>query len=359
MAIGLPKLEQEFYAAAQAASARDKKGVVALILRDAKAAGLHEVVWESDIPAELGEANRRNVERCMTGSDMGTPSKVYLAVIPPDGESGAATLAPALALLDNYSADYVAGPPDMSEAECGELAAWIKKRREKGGNTEKAVLPHTAADHMGIVNFTTDDIKAGAETFTAGEYCSRIAGILAGVPSTCSATSCVLPEVTGVPAVEDADARVGKGELFLIRDGVQVEIARAVNSLVTVGADQREDWKKVKIVETMDLLTYFGTTTIKHGYRGKCANSYPNKLLLLLAFETFFKTLEPDILQKGRSSMDLDLDNQRKWLKNSGADVGSMTDQEIREADTGSYVFLLGLVKILDTMEDFLIRYEV
>ena len=63
MASGLPKLEQEFYAAAQAASARDKKGVVALILRDAKAAGLHEVVWESDIPAELGEANRRNVER--------------------------------------------------------------------------------------------------------------------------------------------------------------------------------------------------------------------------------------------------------------------------------------------------------
>ena len=37
MAIGLPKLEQEFYAAAQAASARDKKGVVALILLDAKA----------------------------------------------------------------------------------------------------------------------------------------------------------------------------------------------------------------------------------------------------------------------------------------------------------------------------------
>lgn len=359
MAIGLPKLEQEFYAAAQAASARDKKGIVALILRDTKAGGLHTVVWESDIPADLGEANRRNVARCLKGSDLGTPSKVYLAVIPPAGEGEAATLAPALGLLANYSADYVAGPPDMSEAECGEVAAWIKERREKGKNTEKAVLPHTAADHLGIINFTTDDIKVGTETFNAGDYCSRIAGILAGVPSTCSATSCVLPEVTDVPPVEDADKRVDKGELFLIRDGVQVEIARAVNSLVTVGPDQKEEWKKVKIVETMDLLTYFGNATIKQGYRGRCANSYQNKLLLLLAFETFFKSLEPDILQKGKSSMDLDLESQRKWLKANGADVGSMTDQELREAATGSYVFLVGQCKLLDTMEDFVIRYEV
>ena len=44
---------------------------------------------------------------------------------------------------------------------------------------------------------------------------------------------------------------------------------------------------------------------------------------------------------------------QRAWLKDNGAAVESMSEQEILEADTGSHVFIALSGTILDAMEDF------
>ena len=56
--IGLPKLKIAFEAAAQAVSNRAKKGYVGVIVRDAKAQGLHKLISSTMIPGELGEENR-------------------------------------------------------------------------------------------------------------------------------------------------------------------------------------------------------------------------------------------------------------------------------------------------------------
>lgn len=70
---------------------------------------------------------------------------------------------------------------------------------EKKATASKAVLPDTASDHEGIINFVATNIKVGTTTYkTGGMYASRIAGILAGTPADCSATYAPLPEVTGV-----------------------------------------------------------------------------------------------------------------------------------------------------------------
>lgn len=361
MSIGLPNLEIAFLAAAQETANRSKRGVVVVVVRDAKAQGLHDLFRATEIPVELGEANRRYVERAFTGTSRGGPSKVLLLVLAPAAEplEGAedTSLVDGLAALTGYSADYLALPPEVSEAECAAAAEWVKARRA-GYDPIKAVLPHTAADDMGVVNFTTDGIRVGANTYTAADYCSRIAGVLAGMPSEWAATYAALAEITALPAQtrEEQNAAIGRGELILLHDGKKAKIARAVNSLVTLPEGGKEDWKKVKIVETMDLMTYFARTTVEDEYMG-CSNTYANKCLLLVAFGTYYLELEAQGLLVEKSSWaSIDLEEQTKWLKASGVETQGMTDQQLREADTGSWVFLALGGHITDAQEDFVLR---
>lgn len=53
------------------------------------------------------------------------------------------------------------------------------------------------------------------------------------------------------------------------------------------------------------------------------------------------------------------MDAQEQWLTAQGVDTSELSEQEIREADTGSHVFLLVRCKILDAIEDIDIQVEI
>ena len=57
--------------------------------------------------------------------------------------------------------------------------------------------------------------------------------------------------------------------------------------------------------------------------------------------------------------MEIDVERQRAYLQSQGTDVDEMTNQEIKEADTGSHVFLLVKCKILDAIEDIDVNIEI
>lgn len=352
--IGLPTLTIRFQAAAQEVLNRSKRGHMGLILRDAQAEGIHVITNTALIPTELGEANKESIRRALRGSDRGTPVKAVVAVIPPDAPDGDA-LEGALTALESYVLDYLAGPDDITAGEATTVAEWVKAQR-KLYRPVKAVLPNQVANDMGVVNFATEDIHVGEKIYSAAAYCGRIAGILAGTPSSSSATYAALPEVTGIPAMstEEQSTAIKNGKLILFHDGMKAKIARAVNSLTTIPADGKEDWCKIKIVEGMDLVTYFARTTIEDAWLGVYANSYDNKMLLVVAIQTYFNELEAGgVLLAGSSSSDLDVVEQERWLKQQGVDTSKLTQQQIREADTGSWVFLLCAGRFLDAMEDF------
>lgn len=354
MSIGLPTLEISFKKAAESTAARSKRGVVAVILRDAAAGaqGLRTLKRASEIPTALGADNAAYVERAFLGTDLGTPSGVVLSVGAADADIDAL-----LEPLAAYSIDYLAGPPDADAEASAAIQAWVEAQR-KQYHTVKAVLPNTAANSMGVINFAAEGITTAEGSFTAAQYCSRIAGVLAGIPSECSATYAALPEVTGVTGPADPAAAVDAGKLVLIHDGVKAKIARAVNSLTTVPVNGREDWKKIKVVEAMDLITYFGRTTIEDEYIGKCANTYDNKCLLVSALNTFHKELEAQgVLQAGKSWAEVDAAAQEAYLHEQGVDTSGMTEQQIKEADTGSWVFIAAGGHIVDAMEDVVLNY--
>ena len=152
---------------------------------------------------------------------------------------------------------------------------------------------------------------------------------------------------------EEMDDAIDDGELILVHDGAKVKLGRGVNSLTTTTQEKGEAFRKIKIVETVDMIKNDIRLTAQDNYIGKYANSYDNKCLLIMAIKGYLEELERSgILERGTSVVEIDLEAQEGYLKSSGADTGSMTEQEIKEANTGSRVFLRASIRILDAIED-------
>ena len=176
-----------------------------------------------------------------------------------------------------------------------------------------------------------------------------------------AATYAPLPELTDVARLtkEQLDEAVNAGKLALRWDGRKVKVDRAVNSFVTTSQGMLDSFKKIKIVEIMDLIRTDITSTAEDDYIGKYANTYDNKLLLVTAIRGYFMGLEQDDLVQPGYTVDIDVAAQEQFLVSKGVDTSEMTEQEIREADTGSHVFLLIRCKILDAIEDIDIQVEI
>ena len=271
------------------------------------------------------------------------------------------TLSKALTYMEAQELDYLVAPPDCTAAEAEAIASWVKSLRAMACVKHKAVLPSYAADNCAIVNFAAGDMEAGDVVYTTAEYCSRIAGLLAGTPMKIAATYAPLPELTDVKRLsrEEQDEAVGAGKLILVWDGRKVKLSRAVNSFVTTIDGMGDSFKKIKIVEIMDLIRTDITATAEDSYIGKYANSYDNKLLLITAIRGYFQGLERDSLVQPGFTVDIDVEAQEQYLASKGIDTSEMSEREIREADTGTHVFILIRCKILDAIEDIRIKIEI
>lgn len=348
--MGLPELSFAYSTAAQTVVRRSKRGIVALILQDtAPASGVYTVVHEADIPAELGADNQEAVRRALKGY-LTAPSKVYLAVI-----GAAAQPVTGLDLLVGLDYDYIAGPPTLAPDAATALATKVKELR-KGNYIGKAVLPGQAADDVGVINLVAEEIVTGGKKLTAAAYCGRIAGLLAGTPMEGSATGAALPEVTSVKAMteKELDAAMDAGKLVLYHDGRKVRLGRAVNSKTSLTEGETKILKKIKAIEAIDLIHHFAVTTADDEYRGQCANTFDNKMVLVAALRDYLLQLEQDeIVEEGSSGAELDLKATRAYLVEQGVDVTAMTDEEILHHNTDSYVFIRLSGRIMDAMEDF------
>ena len=110
--MGLPNINIAFKSTAASAIERSEKGVVALIIKDAKENGGHAYTNASQIPATLGTDNQAYIQRAFTGY-VNPPRQVLVYVLPAAAEA----LTDALTWLATQTFDYLAGPPDCTEAE--------------------------------------------------------------------------------------------------------------------------------------------------------------------------------------------------------------------------------------------------
>lgn len=358
--MGLPDIVIEFSRKAAVAIQSGTLGVVGIILKDAKNNGAMVLRGIDEIPdgeSAFSEANTAYITRAFTG----TPSKVIIYTLPEEAEN----YNEAFKFFATQKVNYLVGAPDISTTEAEAMATWIKGVRTSSIRRPVAVLPNTEGDTRAVINFSvvnyseTDKIMAGEESFTEAEYCSRIAGLLAGVDLRISATYKPLNELTQIPSAEDeeVDAAVDEGKLTLYNDGERIVIARGVNSLVTPTEVETEDLKKIKISAIQDLIESDIYSTLNRSYIGNYSNSYDNKCLLITAIKGYLRGLEATEGGKGylradSSTVEINVAKQKQYLESIGVDTSDMDEQAIKEANTGSHVFLKGTISILDAIED-------
>lgn len=398
-----PSIDISFIEKGISAVTRSERGIVILWVKDALPPFLKNpitVITESDIPEALQESTKEQIKLAMAGytnapkkvlvycMDIGTDADTQPDAEETDTETGTeetplktntveAGYKKAMEASETIKFDYLAIPTVETDGKAEDVAAWVKTLRNNKKKKIKAVLPNTPADNEGIINFTTAEMvktetvtnKDGTKsiketTYTAEQYCSRIAGLIAGTPATISCTYAPLPELSDCTRLTDIDTPVDKGEFILFYDGEKVKVVIGVNSFVTTVGGKGESFKKIKIVEAMDMIHDDITRTAQDSYLGKYANSYSNKCLLLSAINSYFAQLRADGIVSSYS-VALDAEAIRIYLKGKGLqatlddghggtvkDADECSDEEIITADTGSNVFLTANVKILDAIEN-------
>lgn len=351
--MGLPNIIIEFQTKASTAIKRGERGIVAvMVIEEVEKAKVTKIEDITQIPEGLTEANKAYVERTFLGGQ--NPVK-YIQLVQ------ATTIAEGLPLLDTFKFNYFAAPPTVEADDVTTIMTYIKGMRDNKNLMVKAVLPNAKGDHEGIINFTTTDIVVGENTYTAAEYCSRMAGLLAGTPPNVSCTYYVLPEVDDVPKYSrsDLDTKINAGEFLIFHDGEKVKVGRECNSLQTIGQEKGDIYKSIKAVDIMDMIYDDIHTTIEDNYIGKYPNNYDNKCLVIVAIQTYLEKLRDEQLLDSEISVGINLAKQTAWLKENGTDTSKMSEQQIKEANTKSWIFISGAYKILYAIEDADVRFEI
>jgi phage tail sheath protein len=366
---GLPQVLIDFKTKGITAIKRSARGVVVLILKceSTDTSNKYKISDVSEIPEGVfDEASTDLIKKCLDG----TPLRILVYTLPKASvQAPKNTQATLLKQLKHIRYNYIAAPTGTTQDQ-QDLASYIKAERNNSRKTVKAVVGSVAADFDGVINFCTEDIKVATGKNTAGkttyktytpiEYTARIAGILAGLALDRSATYFKLTEVESVKVYEDLNDRIDKGELHLFdeEDGEGVKIARACNSLQTFTTDKGEEFRKIKIVEGVDMVTDDIRDTFKKYYVGKYINDYDHKMLFVAAIMVYFGQLAGNVLDsRAGNTVDIDFQFQKDYAIIKGEDVSQMTNMQIREYNTGSQIGLSGKVKFVDAMEDLKITF--
>ena len=145
----------------------------------------------------------------------------------------------------------------------------------------------------------------------------------------------------------------------MFHDGEKVKVARAINSLITINSTKSEDYKSIKIIDTMDLIYSDVKRTCEDNYIGKFPNNYDNKCNLIVAIQAYLESLRDSELLDKNIATGIDMQAQMNYLRSQGEPVDDMTEQEIKEANTQTYVFIESKFKILNAIEDIKINFYI
>ena len=354
--MGMPSITISFTEIAATAVKRGERGIIALIVKDENVPEENPVVCMSneDVPKSLTKENQEQIKLALMGY-VNTPRKVIVYVLSREAED----YSEALNYLKTVRFDYLVVPTVETDNQKDDIVSYVKTQRA-ANKLIKAVLPNTKGDNEGIINFTTEFVVSGETKYTAEQYCGRMAGVIAGTPLSISCTYAPLNELSDCKRLtkEEMDAAVDAGQLIAWWDGEKVKTARGVNSLTTLTQGKNTQFQKIKIVDAMDMIANDIRMTAEDYYIGKYANTYDNKCLLISAIGNYFDQLIMDnVIQS--YTVGIDINANRSYLKGRGVDVDAMSEDEIKTANTGSYVYLTCKLSILDAIEDIVLPISI
>lgn len=378
MGLRMPNVFVSFYEKGITAIQRSQRGIVAMVFPvNNPSDNVTNIYTVDDIPESWNKYKKEQIELALKGYQT-SPRKVIVmecqgevknTVPKPGGQSGEmeeqiieADFSKVLKKLEKTYFNWLV-VPGIQDKYTDKIATWIKGMRTTKDTKVCAVLPNCNADNEGIVNFTNTTIKTKAKTFETADYCSRVAGIICGTPAIISCTYAPVPEVTEVEqyTAEEMDTKIGKGEFFFFDDGEKIKVARGINSFVTTMQGKGDDFKKVKLVDLMDMIHYDIKKTAHDSYIGKYANSYDNRCLLITAINGYLHTLETEgLLERGQNNCYIDIAAVKNWRESNGLntreELENMNETQIKELNLHDNAFLGVDLSMLDALENITVK---
>ena len=352
---GMPKVNIAFQSAGMQAIQRSERGILLLLIKatNPEEVGSYKLTSLIEVPEEVqfSEDTIKYIELAFEAH----PRKVLVEVY---GDNN--PLNQVLAKLQLVKFNYYASP-NADEEDLTVIKSWHMNEVNEKDRTIKFVGFDYEADHETVINWATPRIIYDGVEYNGQETTALIAAQLAALPLTRSFTHYTWPLLTDadLPYVEDPDGAVNEGKLFLTYDGDRYATSRAVNSLVNYEANKGQDFSKIKIVESMHLIKDDIRDTWNEHYVGKVLNTYENKMqFIALINRVYFAELRNTVLEDNdNSGVDIDVAAHMRYAIQRKANVDEMTNQQIREFNTGSNVYLDGRVSMLDAMEDLYINF--
>jgi len=358
--MGMPDISIVFSKLAESARGRSARDTVCIITKDTAVSGLHTYIKDEQV--EKDQYTDTTLAKLL--KEGFTKYGVYkIIVYSISGED--ATLDTALAAIKKLNYQWLAFNFKLEESEQTKVKEFKNLRLKNHAPIQVIAVDYAANDKF-ISNFTGSGIKVNGVAMEDYQFSLKVAFIYATLSVTKSATFYVLDDVTAADEIEDEDAAVNAGKLFITFDGEKYKLSRAVNSLTTLGTDEKASMKKVKVVSGMCLMHNDIFKTFRDEYCGQCENEYADRLRLIAQIGTYIKKLEGTVLKKGATNeVELDASAMRKYMEADQDDEGNvkvsidttdMTDDEVLQDIEGyceTKVFATGVVRYADAMEDF------
>ena len=187
--------------------------------------------------------------------------------------------------------------------------AWVQRLRSEGtdvigtiGGTaasdkaadavEQAVARSAAANYEGIVNVGCGAYLGGVE-YSSAELSPWVAGLIAGQRLKESTTYAPAPfsDVNRRWTKSEQGTAVKNGVFLLFHDGLIVKALKGINSLVTLGQNQNNSFKKIRSIRVMDAIASDLQKTAEANYIGKVNNTEEGRLALIGACLQYMATL--------------------------------------------------------------------
>lgn len=344
--MGKPTITLEFLNKANTAISRSEKGIVAIVLTDATKQTKLATYKRTEEVVE-GDWTAENYTLILDALKDGA-NKVHVVRL----ASTETFSANAVPILDTLKINWLCF---VSQTQT-DVPTYIKARNAKGNSclTKAVVYNASSPDDTHIVNFANTKVrKKGASAELDGwKFMPRLCGMLAALPMDRSCTYYVFDDLESVTDVTNVDDAVDAGKFVLFNDFGTVKVARGVNSSTTA---EREDMKKITIIEGMDLMREDIIETFKNRYVGKYKNSQDNQMVFISAVNGYFRALAyEEVLNPDSDNLaDIDVESQRAaWVKAGKTEALDWSDKTVKANPFRSTVFVKANVMFIDAIED-------
>lgn len=353
---GMPELEIAYKGLGVSAVKRGERGDAVLIVEDdTEGAPKKKYTTISDFTSEeQAKFKTENVDYIKDALE-GAPLSLYVFKLGTEGVL-ADLLNKIKGIIPRNSWIGILSATAKNHTDLGTFIEGENKNNKKRYKT--IVFKGTTPDDMHIVNQTNEKVVFPDERgeVVGDKAIPYLIGYYAGLSMMMSGIAKPL-KFKSVTEPEELDVAIGNGEHILFNDEGVVKVARAVNSLVTIGQDVTDDMTHINTVEKMDLIYCDLYKAWNDSYKGKYPNILDNQMLLISAINGYFKTIARDYILDPNfdNRVEIDLEAQRlaNYPKYGEEVVKNWDDAYAMKMTVGTKVFLKANIKIPGIMEDF------